>query len=85
MLLTIDQDNRIVGVEQQDSDYDYQGYVPNDLEQHKIDGYYMLTDNTIKVTPVVDQCGPFNPSTTTKQMNNLTVMLAMASVKGSEE
>lgn len=85
MLLTIDQTNRIIGVEQQDSDYDYQGYVPDDFGQHTTDGYYMLTDNTIKVTPVVGQCEPFNPSTTTKQMNNLTVMLAMASVKGSEE
>lgn len=85
MLLTIDQDNRIVGVEQQDSDYDYQGFVPNDLDQHKTDGYYMLTDNTIKVTPSVDQCGPFIPSMATQQMSNLTMMLAMANTKGSEE
>ncbi|WP_436697140.1 hypothetical protein, partial [Lactiplantibacillus pentosus] len=53
--LTLDEDNHIIGVDQDDSTYDYAGYVPDDLAGHTTDGSYMVMYNTIMPVPATSE------------------------------
>ncbi|AVK60261.1 hypothetical protein C5Z25_00055 [Lactobacillus sp. CBA3605] len=54
MKLTLDEVNHIIGVDQNNSTYDYIGYVPDDLAEHATDGFYMIAFNTIMPAPITD-------------------------------
>lgn len=84
MKLTLDQNNAIIGVDEDNSTYDYVGTVPDDLSQHTSDGYYMISTNTIELTPVINTDKATSaPSATTQQISNLISMIA-ATQKGNE-
>lgn len=55
MKLTLDEDNHIIGVDQDGSSYDYVGYVPDDLTTHATDGFYMVMYNTIMPAPAISE------------------------------
>lgn len=86
MKLSLDETNHIIGVEQPDSDYDYQGTVPTDLELHKTDGYYMIINQMIIQTPSVEEGKTtIEPSDMSQQLSNFAIMIAMNNMKGSGE
>ncbi|MGQ2381786.1 hypothetical protein ACT543_03880 [Lactiplantibacillus plantarum] len=86
MKLTLDEDNHIVGVDQDDSSYNYAGYVPDDLTTHATDGFYMVMYNTIMPVPVTDGgASATTPSPIMQAVNALGLKVAALEQKiGSE-
>lgn len=87
MKLTLDEDNHIVGVGQDDSDYEYSGYVPDDLAGHTTDGFYMVMYNTIMPVPTTTSEGTATttPSPVMQAVNALGLKVAALEQKiGSE-
>ncbi|EKP1542728.1 hypothetical protein [Lactiplantibacillus plantarum] len=77
MKLTLNEDNHIIGVNQDDSTYDYDGYVPDDLTTHAADGFYMVMYNTIMPTPVIsDGTAMTTPSPVMQAINALGLKVA---------
>ena len=86
MKLTLNEDNHIIGVDQDDSTYDYTGYVPDDLTTHATDGFYMVMYNTIMPVPVTDGgTSATTPSPVMQAVNALGLKVAALEQKiGSE-
>ena len=77
MKLTLNEDNHIVGVDQDDSTYDYAGYVPDDLMGHTMDGFYMVMYNTIMPVPATsDGTATTTPSPVMQAVNALGLKVA---------
>lgn len=77
MKLTLNEDNHIVGVDQDDSTYDYAGYVPDDLMGHTKDGFYMVMYNTIMPVPATsDGTTTTTPSLIMQAVNMLGLKVA---------
>lgn len=77
MKLTLDEDNHIIGVDQDGSSYDYVGYVPDDLTTHATDGFYMVMYNTIMPTPAIsDGTTTTTPSPIMQAVNMLGLKIA---------
>ena len=86
MKLTLDEENHIIGVEQQDSNYDYPGVLPIDFKLHKTDGYYMIANQMIVQTPSVEEGKTtVELSDMSQQLSNFAIMIAMNNMKGSGE
>ena len=86
MHLTLDEENHIIGVDEENANYDYQGTVPTDFDQHKTDGYYMIVNQAIIRTPsVLVRETVIMPSSISKQLTNFAIMIAMNNSKGNEE
>lgn len=86
MKLTLDVDNHIIGVNQDDSAYDYAGYVPDDLTTHATDGFYMVMYNTIMPVPATSEgIATTTPSPIMQAVNALGLKVAALEQKiGSE-
>lgn len=86
MKLTLDENNHIVGVDQDDSTYDYTGYVPDDLMGHTKDGFYMVMYNTIMSVPATSEgTATTTPSPIMQAVNALGLKVAAMEQKiGSE-
>ncbi|MCA5598731.1 MULTISPECIES: hypothetical protein [Lactiplantibacillus] len=86
MKLTLNEDNHIIGVDQDDSTYDYTGYVPDDLTTHATDGFYMVMYNTIMPVPATsDGTTTTTPSPIMQAVNMLGLKFAAMEQKiGSE-
>lgn len=70
MKLTLDTDNRIIGVNEDSSTYEYTGYLPDDFNEHTTDGFYMLENNEVTVYPDVSNCNDnFIPSEDTSKLD----------------
>ncbi len=77
MKLTLDESNRIVGIDQDDSNYDYVGYVPDDLTTHAKDGFYMVMYNTIMPVPATSEgTATTTPSPIMQAVNTLGLKVA---------
>ena len=76
MKLTLDEENKVIGVDQEDSTYEYVGEVPADFAKHQTDGYYMLMLGVLTETPVIDCSTSEAPAvnTQTQQMLTLSAM-----------
>lgn len=86
MKLTLDEENHIIGVDQDDSAYDYAGYVPDDLMEHTTDGFYMVMYNTIMPVPAISEgADTTTPSPIMQAVNTLGLKVAALEQKiGSE-
>ncbi|EIW14319.1 hypothetical protein GA516_04665 [Lactobacillus pentosus] len=86
MKLTLNEDNHIVGIDQDDSTYDYAGYVPDGLMDHATDGFYMVMYNTIMPVPAIgDGTTTTTPSPIMQAVNMLGLKVAAMEQKiGSE-
>lgn len=86
MNLILDDANHIIGVGEETGNYHYEGYLPDDFEQHQSDGYYMIADNVITPVPILEDSKlTVEPSSISKQLTNFAMMIAMNNSKGNEE
>lgn len=77
MKLTLDENNHIIGVDQDDSTYDHTGYVPDDLTTHATDGFYMVMYNTIMPAPAINEgTATTTPSPVMQAINALGLKVA---------
>lgn len=83
MNLILDQDNRIIGVDDDKGNYQYDGYVPDDFAQHKDDGCYMIRYGMIMHAPIVsDSTEESTPSQLAKQVNELAIAMMVMQMQG---